>query len=376
MDQYWKNCKNILCIRPDNMGDLIMSGPAIRALKETFGAKITVLTSSAAASVTKYMPEIDEVIIFNLPWAKHDEPFDDALFNGLTEQIKERRFDAAVVFTVYSQNPLPAVMPAYLAGIPLRLAYCRENPYRLLSNWVPDEEPYTYIRHQVRRDLDLVATVGASALNERLCLNTDTDIWPSINKKLSAIGLDMDQKWLILHPGVSEVKRQYPAELWIEAGKRIVAELGYQLILTGSGSEKGLTDMLQAGIGENSFSAGGLFSLDELIALIAKSPLLVSVNTGTVHIATALGVPIVVLYALTNPQHTPWMVPCKVLPFPVAEGLQSKNEVIKHVSKYLYSEPVRMPTATDILNAVTELLDPTVENETLPSGGDQIMGSV
>jgi lipopolysaccharide heptosyltransferase II len=376
MDQYWKNCKNILCIRPDNMGDLIMSGPAIRALKETFGAKITVLTSSAAASVTKYMPEIDEVIIFNLPWAKHDEPFDDALFNGLTEQIKERRFDAAVVFTVYSQNSLPAVMLAYLAGIPLRLAYCRENPYRLLSNWVPDEEPYTYIRHQVRRDLDLVATVGASTFNERLCLKASADLWPALNKKLSSIGLDLNKKWLIFHPGVSEIKRQYPVELWIAAGKQIVEELGYQLILTGSNSEKGLTDVLQAGIGENSFSAGGLFTLDELIVLIAKSPVLVSVNTGTVHIAAALGVPVIVLYALTNPQHTPWMVPCKVLPFPVAEGLQSKNEVIKHVSKYLYSEPVRMPTATDILNAVTELLDPTVENETLPSGGDQIMGSV
>jgi hypothetical protein len=66
-------------------------------------------------------------------------------------QISEKKFDAAVIFTVYSQNPLPTVMLAYLAGIPKRLAYCRENPYQLLTDWVPDQEPYTLIKHQVRQ---------------------------------------------------------------------------------------------------------------------------------------------------------------------------------------------------------------------------------
>jgi hypothetical protein len=61
-------------------------------------------------------------------------------------------------------------MLAYLAGIPKRLAYCRENPYQLLTDWVPDQEPYTFIKHQVRRDLDLVAAVGAVTSNDQLQL--------------------------------------------------------------------------------------------------------------------------------------------------------------------------------------------------------------
>src|SRR3954462_14022538 len=101
----WQGCKNILCIRPDNMGDLIMTGPAIRALKETFGAKITVLTSSMAKGIVQFMPEIDEYIIFDAPWVKADEIADRDSFNNIVSIIKDKQFDAAVIFTVYSQNP-------------------------------------------------------------------------------------------------------------------------------------------------------------------------------------------------------------------------------------------------------------------------------
>ena len=84
---------------------------------------------------------------------------------------------------------------------------------------------------------------------------------------------------------------------------------------------------------------------------------MLSVNTGTVHIAAAAGTPVVVLYAQTNPQHTPWKVPCKVLQFPVAEELRSRNEVIKFVNEKLYQAPVEMPAPDDIVSAVKTLLD-------------------
>jgi lipopolysaccharide heptosyltransferase II len=352
----WQGCKNILCIRPDNMGDLIMTGPAIRALKESFNAKITVLTSSMSAGVIKHMPEIDEAIIFDLPWVKTSEQPDVSVFNQVVGQLKDRNFDAAVVFTVYSQNPLPTAMLAYLAGIPRILAYCRENPYQLVTNWVPDKEPYEFIKHQVRRDLDLVATVGATTLNEDLHLTLNEELWPSVNDQLSAQGLDTNKRWIILHAGVSEKKREYPTECWIAAAKRLIAEYGLQILVTGSASEQQLTQALQAQIGQGSFSAGGMFKLDKFICLVKHTPLLLSVNTGTIHIAAAVGTPTVVLYAQTNPQHTPWKVPHTVLEFPVPEDMRSKNEVIAHVNQTIYRQPATMPNAAEVVNAVTDLL--------------------
>src|SRR3569833_1093284 len=217
----WTNCKKILCIRPDNMGDLIMSGPAIRALKETFNAHITVLTSSMAKEVAGHMPEIDEAITFDLPWVKTSQITDSSAITHLTEALKIRKLDAAIIFTVYSQNPLPTAMLAYMAGIPKILAYCRENPYGLLTDWVPDKEPYELIRHQVKRDMDLVKHIGAVPLCESLQLHVTYSLWPAIEQKLANSGVDTSRPWMILHPGVSEEKRQYPVQDWISAGRLI-----------------------------------------------------------------------------------------------------------------------------------------------------------
>jgi lipopolysaccharide heptosyltransferase II len=352
----WQGCNNILCIRPDNMGDLIMSGPAIRALKESFGAKITVLTSSMAKGIVKHMPEIDDIIIFDLPWVKTADTPDPETFNRVVSVIKERQFDAAVIFTVFSQNPQPTAMLAYLAGIPKILAYCRENPYHLINNWVPDKEPYDMVKHQVRRDLYLVATVGAFTQNEKLKIKVDEDLWLTVAGKLQKTELDLNKPWLLMHAGVSELKREYPLEQWADAGKQLI-ENGNQLILTGSTAERQLTDELAMQIGAGSFSAGGMFTLAEFICLVKHTPLLVSVNTGTMHIAAAVGTPVVVLYAQTNPQHTPWGVPHKVLEFAVPAHLRSKNEVIAYVNKTHYNTPAPMPTAEDIVDAVNELLN-------------------
>jgi ADP-heptose:LPS heptosyltransferase len=340
------------------MGDLIMTVPAIRALKESFGAKITVLTSSMAKSVIKHIPEIDDAIIFDLPWVKSAKEPDADSVNEVVSIIKDKQFDAAVIFTVYSQNPLPTAMLAYLAGVPKILAYCRENPYHLITDWVPDKEPYTQIKHQVKRDLDLVATVGAVTGDQALALSVNNNLFGSIASKLRECGVDFNKPWLILHPGVSERKREYPVKLWAEAGGKLIRDSGFQLLLTGSSSEKELTDQLQSIIGTGSFSLGGMFNLDEFICLIKHAPVMVSVNTGTIHIAAAVNTPVVVLYAQTNPQHSPWGVPHKVLPFPLPMHLRSSNEVIAYVNKTVYSTPAGVPNANDIVAAVEALLNP------------------
>ena len=349
----WSNCRNILVIRPDNMGDLLMSTPAIRALKESFNARITVLTSSMAAGIARVVPEISEVMVYDLPWVKTKETVSPDVFTEIIVQISSKKFDAAVIFTVYSQNPLPTAMLAYLAGIPKRLAYCRENPYELLSNWVPDKEPYTEIKHQVRRDLDLVAAVGAISRDEYLSVSVPDDS-NSLDTKLRQLGVDPVKPWLILHPGVSEKKREYPLERWIETGRILSEE--YQLLITGANAEGFLITQLSEGIGGNAFSLAGKLTLPEFILLIKRAPLVISVNTGTIHIAAACKTPVIVLYALTNPQHSPWKVPGKVLPFGVQEDLKSRNEVIRFVNDSYFSQFPSMVMPDEIVLAAREIL--------------------
>ncbi|HEX8676301.1 MAG TPA: glycosyltransferase family 9 protein [Segetibacter sp.] len=355
MTKSWEHAKNILIIRADNMGDLLMSAPAIRALKQTFSPKITLLTSSMASGIAPYISEIDDVIVFDLPWVKAKEVIENEEIFTLIEQLKERRFDATVIFTVFSQSAMPAAMIAYMAGIPLRLAYSRENPYKLLSNWVPDKEPYTFIQHQVKRDLALVNAIGAATDNISLHLYIPVTSWKNVVNKLTNTGVDIDKPWVIFHPGVSDKKREYPQDLWTEAA-RLIREKGFQVVFTGAASEKLLCAKLARKTGVNAFSVAGLFKLEEFIALIEKASVVVSVNTGTIHIAAAVNTPVVVLYAQTNPQHIPWMVPCEVLEFEVEEDKRSKNEVIQYLYKEVYNKPAQMPDGNDIYNAIIKLL--------------------
>jgi lipopolysaccharide heptosyltransferase II len=350
----WSDCRNILCIRPDNIGDLLMSTPAIAALKETFNARITVLTSSVGKSITSLIPVIDEVIIYDVPWVKSSADVRTEDFFEIVNIIRSKHFDAAVVFSVFSQNPLPTAMLAYLAGIPKRLGYCRENPYHLLTHWIPEKEPYSFILHQVRRDLKLVNTVGAVTGNEQIRLSLPENNL-SITERLHSAGIDISRPWIVFHPGVSEAKRQYPLEKWIATG-RLLTALHHQIVITGTKSESHLAFAIAEGVGEGVFNLAGELTMNEFVQLIADSVLVVSVNTATVHIASAVKTPLIVLYALTNPQHAPWRSKGLVFTFPVDTGQQSKNEVLRFVNECLFHDQHTLVTPGQIAEAATEML--------------------
>lgn len=332
-----------------------MSEPAIRALKETFNCRITVLTSTAGAAIAKHLPVIDEFIVFDAAWVKTEQNVNSESFLQTADLLKDRHFDAAVLFTVYSQNPLPSAMLMWLANIPKRLAYCRENPYNLLTHWVPEQEPYNFVRHQVRRDLDLVKTIGASVKSDSLQLwVSDKD--ENVMKKLRGVGIDLTRPWLVLHPGVSEDKRKYPEEKWIETGQRIISDLGYQIVMTGSASEKTLTHRINSKIKGTAVSCAGMFTMEEFIVLIKLTPLLISVNTSAAHIASATGTKVIVLYALTNPQHSPWKTQGKILPFTVPQAMQSKNEILRFTAHKFFKKSFEYPEPEEIIVTARTLL--------------------
>ncbi len=349
----WEGCKNLLVIRADNMGDLLLSSPAIRALKQHFSCKITVLTSSKAQSVVPLLPFIDEVMVADLPWVKLDEQDVGVDFLTLVNNLKARAFDGCVLFTVYSQNPMPAILLSYLAAIPRRLAYCRENPYHLLTNWVPDLEPYQLIKHQVRRDLDLVATLGVNTADQDLSVEIPVSAFNRADAQLEKFGPELIQDgYIILHPGVSELKRRFPKERWINLAKKLLQMEEVPLLITGSAAEIEIAQEIATAAGKGCFSGAGYFSLPEFAVVIKKAKAVISVNTGTVHLAAAVNTPIVVLYAQTNPQHHPWSVSNVVLPFSIPKEMKSRNEVLHWVDQMYYAAPIPFPETAAIVAAL------------------------
>jgi lipopolysaccharide heptosyltransferase II len=311
----WCQAEKVLCDRLDTLGDVLMTTPAIRAQREARpGRRTALLTSPSGAAVAALVPEIDEVLVYDAPWMKATAPRPDSRRDyAMVERLRAAHFDAAVIFTVYSQNPLPAALVCYLADIPLRLAHCHENPYQLLTDWVPDPEPASGVRHEVRRQLDLVAAVGCRCENVRMSLRVSDGTRLHVLRQLYQLGVEFDRPWVLIHPGATAPSRRYPPDRFATVAQALVQRHDCQIVFTGTGPEGALVEHIRALMRAPSHSVVGWFDLEHLAALIALAPVLVSNNTGPVHIAASQGTPVVDLYALTNPQHTPWEVPHRVL---------------------------------------------------------------
>jgi len=309
----WEAARRVLAVRLDALGDVLMTTPALRALKAARSDRhLTLLTSPAGAAVAALVPEVDEIIVYEAPWMKATAPRADRTPDlEMIERLRDGRFDAAAIFTVYSQNPLPAALLCYLAGIPCRLAHCHENPYQLLTDWVRDAEPAGGVRHEVRRQLDLVATVGCTVVEERLSLDVREAARARVSALLATRGLDR-RPWVLLHPGATAPSRRYPPAQFAEAARTLARETSCAIVLSGAGDDAALAETL-AGMSDVETHALDGLPLGEFAALVEAAPLLLCNNSGPVHVAAAVGTPVVDLYALTNPQHTPWAVPHRVL---------------------------------------------------------------
>jgi lipopolysaccharide heptosyltransferase II len=355
----WAKAKNVLCVRLDALGDVLMTTPALRALKESRpGRRLTLLTSRAGAAVAPLVPEIDEVIVYDAPWMKATAPRAGSRPDfAMIERLHRGRFDAAVVFTVYSQNPLPAALLCYLADIPRRLAHCRENPYQLLTNWLPEPEPHSLTRHEVRRQLDLVAAVGCRTGDERMRLRVPPEAIEHVREALGWFGLAPRDHWAVVHPGASAPARRYPPELFAEAVRLLVEVHGVPVVFTGGRGEVPLVEQVRTLAGAFTHSLAGELGLAELAALLSLAPVLVANNTGPVHIAAAVGTPVVDLYALTNPQHTPWMVPSRVL----NHDVPCRN-CYKSICPEGHQDCLRLVQPADVARAALQLISGPVSD--------------
>lgn len=309
----WQSASRVLCVRLDSLGDVLMTTPALRALRSLPAVEhITLLTSSGGAEVARLVDGVDEVWPVDVAWLKHTPQRRSPAYElDLIQRIGQANFDASVIFTVLTQSPLPSAMVCYLAGVPLRLAHCRENPYQLLTDWIIDTETPHSARHEVTRQLDLVRHVGATTSDDRLSLRIGSGAQARIASWLDNWQLCASDRWCVIHPGATAESRRYPADGYAEVASRL-EQLGFGVVVTGSLQEAELVARVVVKCSQ-AITIVGKLNAEELAALIQRAPILLTNNTGPAHISAAVGTPVVDLYALTNSQHTPWRVPQRVL---------------------------------------------------------------
>lgn len=310
----WLAARRVLLVRLDNLGDVLVTTPAFHAVRESLPqARLTLLASPVGAQAGQLNPDIDDVIVYEAPWMDPWQrlPLDNAREQAMIAVIRERSFDAAIIFTSFRQSALPAAYLCYLAGIPLRAAASIDGPGSLLTTRHKHPER---MMHEVERGLDLVGALGMDTDDRHLVLSVPEHARSQAERIISEIA-PPGSPVVVLHPGCSMPARTYPWEMYAEVADLLVERLGATVLLTGAESERELVERIQSRMRFAATSLAGDVTFPVLCALIDRADVTITNNTGPMHVAAAVGTPVVALFALTNPpeQWGPWMVPYRQL---------------------------------------------------------------
>src|SRR5437899_10599286 len=178
-----------------------MLGPALRAVKETVPqAKLTLLASPAGTTAVPLLPWVDEVLTWRVVWKDIGGriPFDPVRERELIEMLATRQFDAALIFTSFSQTPHIAGYVCYLAGIPLRAGESKEFGGSTLTTELrsaPDE------LHQVERNLRLVEYLGFTVRDRQMVVVIPEQARAAVPCLLTRAGLDPVAPFVLIHTG-------------------------------------------------------------------------------------------------------------------------------------------------------------------------------
>jgi ADP-heptose:LPS heptosyltransferase len=290
---------HVLAVRLDNDGDVLLAGPAIRALAH--GAdRVTLLCGPRGRQAAELLPGVDALVVWRAPWIDPEpEPLDRAAIDALVDELAALRPDAAVVFGSFHQSPLPTALILRMAGVPFVAATSVDYAGSLLDvrHRISDDV------HEVERALDLAATAGFP-------LPADDDGALAIRRAAPRAAADC----VVVHPGASVPARAWAPERHAALVRALVGA-GRRVVVTGAPSDARLTAFVAGPPSDRVTDLGGRTSLAELAEVLAAARCVVVGNTGPAHLAAAVSTPVVSLYAPTVPavRWRPWRVPHELL---------------------------------------------------------------
>lgn len=309
----------ILLLRLDNVGDVVLLTPAMRCLRAAYpDAHLTLLASPAGAQLAPLLPFVDQVWVRRALWqdATGTSAGDPEAEQAFIEGLRRAAFDAAFIFTSFSQSPYAPAYACYLAGIPVRVGQGRDFSGAVLTHWV---KPGSDALHQAERNLHLLRSVGFSPEHSRLTLEVPASVATAARRQLAAAGIDPARPYLCVAPGASCSARRYPASDYRLVVKGVRARTGLPVALIGAPREQALLQGIARDLEGVSVLAGAL-DLPEACAVIEHAALVLTNDSGPMHIADAFGRPQVVLFSGTEleSQWRPRLSPALLLRRPTA----------------------------------------------------------
>ncbi|HEV8540371.1 MAG TPA: putative lipopolysaccharide heptosyltransferase III [Nitrospiraceae bacterium] len=282
--------KNILVIKLRYIGDVLLATPALRALREGFpDARLTVAVNRGTEPVLKQNPDVDEVLT-----VLRGSPGEQWRF---VQELRRRRFDCVVDLTDGDRSAILA----RLSGAPVRIGFNEEHRWRGLLYTTVVQIPHP--THRMDRDLEAVRALGIEPKAGPLVLHTSSEDDQGAARVLADLGLDESRKEKLIwfQPGARYWFKAWPAERFADLADRLAATYGCRVLIGGDASERETAEAIRKRTRSAPTVLAGRTTLLQSAALIRRCVLFVGNDNGPMHMAAAMGIPVVALFGPSNP---------------------------------------------------------------------------
>jgi ADP-heptose:LPS heptosyltransferase len=289
----------VLVARLDSDGDVLLAGPAVRAVAAA--AEVVLLVGPRGRQAAGLLPGVRSTVVWRAPWIDPSpDPVDPSDVDGLIATVRSLGLDAAVILTSFHQSALPLALLLRLAGVPWITAVSEDYPGSLLD-----------VRHRIDGDLPEAERGLSTVAAAGFALPASDDGRLRVRPVPDVSGLVGAGRYVVLHPGASVPARAWSPDRCAGAVEALVAS-GRRVVVTGGPSEVALTAAVAV---TGAVDLGGRTSLAELAGVLAGADAVVVGNTGPAHLAAAVGTPVVSLFAPVVPaaRWAPYGVPTVLL---------------------------------------------------------------
>ncbi len=284
--------RKIAVLRANGLGDLMVALPALEALRVAYPkAEMVLLGQPLHAALLENRPgPIDRVIPVPISKGVREEPGlapDPEELERFFAAMRQEAFDLAVQLHGGGRNSNPFVLE-----LGARTTAGLKSPDAVpLDRWVP----YVYFQLEVLRWLEVVSLIGAEpqTLEPRLTV-TQQDLEQSYQ-----VVPNTDRPLVALHPGATDPKRRWPADKFAAVGDSL-AETGAMVLITGTRAEGPVASAVASSMREQALDLSGKLSLGALVGILSRCRLVVSNDSGPMHLAAAVGAATVGIYWCGN----------------------------------------------------------------------------
>ena len=286
----------ILLTRTDRIGDVVLSTPAIKAVRDKYpDAYIAFMVRSYAKDIVDGNPYLDEVIVYD-KYGKQKSLISTIFF---ALGLRKKKFDLSIM--LHPTNRVYLI--SFLVGIPKRVGYDRKLSY-LLTKKVPHVKQEGK-KHESEYTLDLLRAIGIDTKEKELFVPVHEKDIEKIEEFFSEYHIGNDVKLVAINPGASSRSKMWPSRNFAKLADKLAKEFKARILIVSNDVNREAANVMARAMKYEPVNLIGKTTVGELVALLSKCNLFISNDSGPVHIASAVETPVISIFGRKNPGLSP-----------------------------------------------------------------------